>query len=101
MPDIIADYHQSSLGVWRIGLSVDGEELGVARAPNIQEAVLAALDRVQQIVDGHGEPGSTIHTLDGDAQAFAELAVEEHLGELAAERGSGAIVAWEEMAQSP
>jgi len=96
VPDIIADYHQSSLGTWRVGLSVDGDELEVAQAANIQEAVLAALGRIQQIVDGHGEPGSTIHTLDGDVQAFAELAAAENLGECAAQGGSAAMLTWEE-----
>ena len=97
MPEIIADYHQSSLGVWRVGLSVDGDELGVAQAPNIEEAVLAALDRTQEIVDGHGEPGSTIHALDGDVQAFAEMAAAENLGEIAAQGGSAAMLSWEEV----
>lgn len=96
MPNIIADYHQSSLGVWRVGLSVDGNELGVAQAPNIQEALLAALDRIRQIVEGHGEPASTVHTLDGDARAFAELAAAENLGELVAHGGSAAMLPWEE-----
>jgi len=97
VPEIIADYHQSSLGVWRVALIVDDDELWAAEAPNIQEAVLVALDGIQQIVDGHGEAGSSVHKLDGDAQAFAELAAVENLGELAVQGGSAALLTWEEV----
>ena len=96
MPDIIADYHQTGLGAWKVALSVDGDELGVAQGPNLEEAVAAAFWGIQQIADDHHEPCSTIHALDGDTQAFAELAVEENLGEVAAQLGSAAMVTWEE-----
>ena len=71
---VIADYHQKDDGTWTTTLLVSGTMKGHAHAGSPAEALDIAMDGVRAVADEYDRDVATIHTLDGDPGAWAELA---------------------------
>jgi hypothetical protein len=75
---IVADYRVSSLGPgWFASISVEHEPTRTGHGVDVHAALHRVLDEVALIADEHRRGLLTVHTLDGDPVAIAEL-TEQH-----------------------
>jgi hypothetical protein len=86
--DVFANYSRSPLGSWHVEVSSDEGRTLSADAGDIHAAFEAAIDLIQAV--GEGSACTTVHALDGDVRAFAELA-NEHGLEVPADRGASVL----------
>ena len=75
-----ADYHRHPLGNWTATLTVEGHYETTVRAASLHAVFDAVLDELEHLVHRRGRFAATIHTLDGDTDAFMTLAEQAGLG---------------------
>lgn len=73
---VTADYHREDDGTWTTTLLVNRKTDGHVHAPGPAEALDAAVELVGLLADRYNRPVATMHTLDGDPGAWADLARE-------------------------
>lgn len=73
---VTADYHREDDGIWTTTLFVNGKADGHVHAPGPGDALDSAMEQVGRVADRYNRPVATMHTLDGDPGAWADLARE-------------------------
>lgn len=71
---VTADYRRDDDGTWTASILVNGKQTAQETAANAAGALDAAMEHVRHIADHYDRPVATMHTLDGDPGAWADLA---------------------------
>jgi len=88
--DVTADYRQTPLGTWQVDVVVNRAQFETVSGGSLEEAYGQVLDAFDRASRRHGGAMClSVHTLDGDAAAFAALAEERGL-RVPEDRGVGA-----------
>ena len=74
---VLVDYHRSPLGAWTAILVSDGFEPVALQATSAHDALHKAMELIEVLSEHADVAISTMHTLDGDAAAWAILAARE------------------------
>lgn len=81
---LTADYHQGPAGTWAVTLAPENRDLHPVHReglPDAHEALHVALDLVEDFAEVAPVGIATVHTLDGDPVAWAELVAREGFGQ--------------------
>lgn len=77
---LVADYHQADDGSWAVTLTPNSPDLAPLHwdgLPDAHEALHVAMDHIEDFSDQADVGVATMHMLDGDAVAWAELVARE------------------------
>ena len=72
---VVVDYRQTAFGGWVAVIEPEGLPSLQVQAPDPHEALHAALEALQGIADETDAALATVHQLQGDPEAWAELAI--------------------------
>ena len=73
---VVVDYRPTPFGTWVGVLEIPGHPARLVQASDAHQALHAALDQLKVIADETGRALATVHLLNGDAEAWAQLAVD-------------------------
>lgn len=79
---MVADYHRQPTGVWRATVTLNDDMVRILQAADPGGALSGVLDELEVIANEINAPLATLHTLDGDPQAWLDLADELDLHRL-------------------
>jgi hypothetical protein len=84
---VVVDYKPTPFGTWVGVLEIPGHPARRVQASDAHQALHAALDQLKVIVDETGLALATVHQLNGDPEAWAQLAVENDFAHCAMHTG--------------
>lgn len=89
---IVVDYSSTPFGTWLGVLNILGHPGRRVQAANAHQALHAVLVELEVVADETGRNLATVHQLDGDPEAWAQLAVENNFIHCARQTGHEAVV---------
>ena len=89
---IVVDYIPTPFGTWLGVLNIAGHPARRVQAADAHQALHAVLDELEAVADETGRNLATVHQLDGDPEAWAQLAVENDFVHCATQTGHEAVV---------
>ena len=88
MLPIVVDYSPTPFGTWLGVLNIAGHSARRVQAADAHQALHAVLDELEVVADETGRNLATVHQLDGDPEAWAQLAVENDFVHCAMQTGT-------------